>query len=47
MKNKEILRRTTAFISALSLVYATVIAQTDGVLVKGAETTTVTGQNEP
>ncbi len=46
MKNKEILRRTTAFISALSIVYATTIAQTDGVLVKGAETTTVTKQSE-
>lgn len=45
MKNKEILRKTTAFIAALSIVYATVITETDGVLVKGAETTAVSTDN--
>ena len=44
MKNIEILRRTTAFISALSIVYSAVISQTDGVMVKGADTTTVSEQ---
>lgn len=28
MKNKEFIRRTTAFIAALSIVYATVITET-------------------